>query len=389
LSERLKIAISLLSASSYGGVTYVNGLLPALAEIDERNEYHIYVAKNSPFAALVSQGNFFFHECLQDNESALKRLLWEQFTLPKVLRNMNIDVMFTAKNVDIFAASCKTVISIRNVEPLFYAQHRNNWRLNIVSWLRRLLTRLSVRTSDRIIAVSQSSRNHLENFSSKAVGKVDVVYNGNSLEKNSQPMEPSKRTPKFILTASKFVAYANQAGLIDGYALLIRRKPDTPPLWIAGGVHDKDYFQRVKKLIQAYGIEDKVKILGLVPHRRLIELYSHASAFLFPSTLEACPQTLVEAMACGAAIAASNVPPMPEICEDAAIYFEPFDPADIAEKIDRLLSDQTLRNTLTQRAVVRSGLFSWTESARQIVNILEKVANCNSSIVESPITSKL
>jgi glycosyltransferase involved in cell wall biosynthesis len=385
----MKVAVSTLSGVSYGGVTYFENLLPALADVDKINEYHIYVAKNSPFAALVSQGNFFFHECLQNNKSALKRFLWEQFTLPKVLRNMNIDVMFTAKNTDIFAAGCKTVISIRNVEPLFYAQHKNNWKLNIFSRLRKLLTRLSVRTSDRIIAVSQSSRNHLENFSSKSVGKVDVVYNGNSLEKNSQPTEPSKCAAKFILTASKFVAYANQAGLIEGYAQLIRRKPDTPPLWIAGGVLDRDYFERVKKQIQAYGIEDKVKILGLVPHRRLIELYSHASVFLFPSTLEACPQTLVEAMACGAAIAASNVPPMPEICEDAAIYFEPFDPADIAEKIDRLLSDQTLRNTLTQRAVVRSGLFSWTESARQIVNVLEKVANCNSSIVESPITSNL
>jgi len=258
-----------------------------------------------------------------------------------------------------------------------------------MSRLRRAFARLSIDSSDRIIAVSEAAKNCVEDFSRKAIGKTNVIYNGNPVVDRQRPAQSSDHPGEFLLTASKFVAYANQAGLIEGYAQLIRRKPDTPPLWIAGGVLDRDYFERVKKQIQAYGIEDKVKILGLVPHRRLIELYSHASAFLFPSTLEACPQTLVEAMACGAAIAASNVPPMPEICEDAAIYFEPFDPADIAEKIDRLLSDQTLRNTLTQRAVVRSGLFSWTESARQIVNVLEKVANCNSSIVESPITSNL
>jgi len=385
----MKIAISLLSASSYGSVAYANGLLPALAEVDKCNEYHIFVSGESKFKQLVLQDNFVFHECLGRNKSCLKRFLWEQLILPKILRRKDVDIVFTGKNLNIFGACCKTVISIRNVEPFSYTRYKNHWKLNVMSWLRRALARLSIDSSDRIIAVSEAAKNCVEDFSRKAIGKTRIIYNGNPVVDKQRPTQSLDHPCGFLLTASKFVAYANQAGLIEGYALLTRRKPDTPPLWIAGGVLDRDYFERVKKQIQSCGVEDKVKILGLVSHQRLIELYSHASAFLFPSTLEACPQTLVEAMACGVPIAASNVPPMPEICEDGAIYFEPFDPADIAEKIDRLISDQTLRCTLTQKAVARSRFFSWTQSAQQIVNVFENVCKYNSSIIESPITSKL
>ena len=388
MAEKMKIAMSLLSGVGYGSLTYFRGLIPALAKIDKVNEYHLFIPQNSPLVACARQDNFFFHECLKNNKSALMRFLWEQLRLPKELKKRRIDIMFTAKNITILFAPCKTVIAIQNIQPLCYTRYRNHWRINVLAWLRGALTKVSIRTADRVIAVSQSTKQHIEHFSPHVNDKVDVVYNGNPVRCESPKADTRAIKEPFILTSSKFVAYANQASLIDGYALLMRQKPDTPPLWIAGGVLDKDYFKQVKKQIQAYGLEDKVKMLGLVSHQHLIELYSNALAFVFPSTLEACPQTLIEAMACGVPIAASNVPPMPEICGDAAIYFEPSERDDIAEKIDRVISDESLRNTLMQRSVVRSRFFSWTEIAQQMVSIFEKVCRHDFSVIEGPITSK-
>lgn len=373
--SKMNIALSTLSGVSYGGLTYFNNLLPALAEVDTTNNYHIYVAKKSPIASLVRQDNFIFHECLTENNSSLQRFVWEQCVLPRILRRDKIEVMFTAKNLDIFAAPCKTVIAIRNVEPLFYTRHKNHWRLNIASWFRRALTRLSIGTSDRIVAVSESAKNDVASFSQKAKGRISVVHNGNSIKERPQSFGSSNVAEDFILTSSKFVAYANQSSLIEAYALLTRRKPDVPPLCIAGGVLDKDYFSHVKRQIRANGLTDAVKILGLVPHEQLMDLCSRAMVFLFPSTLEACPQTLIEAMACGAPIAASNVPPMPEICDNAAMYFDPFDPNDIADKIDHLISDGSLRNKLKHESLMRAEHFCWRRAARKMVQVFQEVGN--------------
>jgi glycosyltransferase involved in cell wall biosynthesis len=148
---------------------------------------------------------------------------------------------------------------------------------------------------------------------------------------------------------------------------------DPPPLWLAGGVLDKQYFKEIQKFVFEHQLDDKIKFLGLVSHERLSELYQSARAFIFPSTLEACPQTLIEAMASGVPIATSNIPPMPEICQQAAVYFDPSDPGEIAKKIEQLIMDPLLCVTLQKYASERIQFFSWDKSAEQLIRVFEKV----------------
>ena len=376
----MKIALSLLSGVSYGGTTYFRNLIPALAKTDRINEYHIFVQKGNSLFRNINQDNFVFHECSSCTHSAFIRLIWEQFILPKELKKRKIDIMFTAKNANILFAGCKTIVSVRNMEPLCYKNYKNHWMLNVFSWLRKELTRISIKKADRIIAVSESTRKYLERFSPDVSKKIDVIYNGNPVTSDSLDTGAGNEKSDFLLSVSKFVAYANQFNLIEGYALLDRRKKDLPPLWLAGGVHDTAYFQKIRKLIMERDLTEKIKILGLISHERLIKLYSNASAFLFPSILEACPQTLIEAMACGVPIAASKVPPMPEICERAAIYFDPLDKNDIAEKIDLLLTDEGLRNSLKKASLERCNFFDWDKTASELVNVFEKVYKYEHSV---------
>ncbi|HHT9109346.1 MAG TPA: glycosyltransferase, partial [Candidatus Wunengus sp. YC64] len=88
---------------------------------------------------------------------------------------------------------------------------------------------------------------------------------------------------------------------------------------------------------------------------------------------ENCPNILIEAMACGAPILSSNVEPMPEICQDAAVYFDPFNPQDIAEKIQTVLSNNILLQELKLRSLERVSHFSWEETARKTLRVLEGV----------------
>ncbi|KKU14137.1 MAG: mannosyltransferase B-like protein [Parcubacteria group bacterium GW2011_GWC2_45_7] len=371
----MKIAMTLLSGIGYGGVTYFNNLIPALGVVDRENEYHLFVPQGHSLITRMYKENFIFHECIKNNQSALKRFLWEQLILPFKLKEYKVDVLFTAKNLNVFLASCKTVISLRNMEPLAYQEYKNDWKLNAVLWIKLVLTKWSVRKADHVVAVSQAVKDRIIARIPDAEKKITVVYNGNPVP---SPVPIAVEAPypigrgkgeDYILTASKFVAYSNQLNLLRGYAELVKRRSETPPLWFAGGVHDAKYFDKVRAYVENNKLTGRVGFLGLVSHDRLLELMSGASLFVFPSTLESCPHTLIEAMACGVPIVTSNTPPMPEICENSALYCDPNDPEDIANKIERVLSDSPLRERLVQNGLTHAEFFTWDKTARKLVKV--------------------
>ena len=96
----MKIAMTLLSGIGYGGVTYFNNLIPALGVVDRENEYHLFVPQGHSLITRMYKENFIFHECIKNNQSALKRFLWEQLILPFKLKEYKVDVLFTEKNLN-------------------------------------------------------------------------------------------------------------------------------------------------------------------------------------------------------------------------------------------------------------------------------------------------
>jgi glycosyltransferase involved in cell wall biosynthesis len=92
--------------------------------------------------------------------------------------------------------------------------------------------------------------------------------------------------------------------------------------------------------------------------------------FVFPSSVETFGNPLVEAMACGAAIACSNTAAMPEVLGDAGQYFDPYDSGQIAASILQLMTDDTLRQEMRQRARKRSAHYSWKLTEQKTVSVL-------------------
>jgi glycosyltransferase involved in cell wall biosynthesis len=121
-------------------------------------------------------------------------------------------------------------------------------------------------------------------------------------------------------------------------------------------------------------MEQDVLLLGRVPRESLPGLYTHAAAFVFTSWCENCPITLLEAMGCGAAIACSNVPPMPEICGDAARYFDPWKVEEIRDGILSVLDRPDLAAELRRRALERSRAFQWRKTAELTLEAFKTAA---------------
>jgi glycosyltransferase involved in cell wall biosynthesis len=112
---------------------------------------------------------------------------------------------------------------------------------------------------------------------------------------------------------------------------------------------------------------------GGVAHRDLPECYRRADAFVFASTCENMPNSLLEAMAAGLPIACSDRQPMPEILGDGGVYFNPEVPASIAAAMVRLMDDQAERTRVSAIARNRATRYSWSRTAKDTFDFLARV----------------
>ena len=118
---------------------------------------------------------------------------------------------------------------------------------------------------------------------------------------------------------------------------------------------------------------DRVTFTGFVPDEDLVVLYNDATMLVLPSMSEGFGLPVVEAMACGLPVAASNRNSIPEVLGDAGLLFDPESHEQIAEAVGRLLGDEALRADLRARGLERAGLFSWKAAAHKMMGILEDV----------------
>jgi glycosyltransferase involved in cell wall biosynthesis len=369
-----RVGILAISATGYGGDTYFRSILPWLDRLGGNAEYLVF-APDRRYATLpIPHGRVRLIERPRVNTSALKRLLWEQLVLPRLIRALGIDVLYTANNVGIVASPCPFVVSIRNMEPLAADLRGMPRRLQARLVTLRMLTHVSLRRAARIIAVSEYVRNHI-----LALGispdKVRVVYHGVDVPAagaNGGAVVDELKAG-FIFSAAKFVRYANTETLIRGYHAM-RAAGVTKTLLIAGGSWDPVYEAEIRGLVRALDLERSVRFLGYIAHSEVLELLRTATLFIFPSTLEACPFTLLEAMACGATILTTRMGPMPEFCRDGARYFDPFDSHLLAQEAIALLNEPDERHRLATVARSRAALYQWEDSVPALLAVLSEAA---------------
>jgi glycosyltransferase involved in cell wall biosynthesis len=175
-----------------------------------------------------------------------------------------------------------------------------------------------------------------------------------------------------LLSVSNVARYKNQFELVEGYAAANERI-EMPPLCLAGKTVDEDYAREVATRIDELRISNKVRRLGFVAHDDLPDLHAASTGFVFSSACENAPITLIEALACGTPIACSNATSMPEICGNAAMYFDPDNPADIADTLVQFVTDDGARDRLGEAALERADCYSWERAARETHELFKTV----------------
>lgn len=370
------VLVNAVSLSS-GALTREQNLFNAIGQQEITHEFHILCRSDT--IDLFPTTDHIHRLGVPLHQGTVQRILWENTALLKKIRQFNPDILYSPLHITNLVDLCPKISAIRNAAPFCEQAHAGaTWQQKIRLRVLRAATKRTISQSKRVIFLSTTTKETVAESIPEARNKGMVIPHG--VPPGFEPTAPSKRIyeeydlpEQFLLTVSNVVQYKNLEELVEGYALA-DEDSDLPPLYIAGKTIDGGYKKTVKDRIDHHGVEDSIRFLGFVDHEDLPELHTASEFFVFSSACENAPITLIEALACGSPIATSQAASMPEICGEAAVYFDPFDPKSIADTLIVLWDDQSLRQELSEAAREQSERFSWERAATKTSKLFEQVA---------------
>lgn len=383
----MRIAVNAMPSSGYGGITYLRQILPVLDRREDGHEWFVYGRPATLERIRFAARKVHFRE-VRCRGGVAGRLLAEQAGLPARMRADGADIVYTANNPDLFLAPRPRVIAIRYTEPFLYREFYNSFSKRLRCAVLRLLTSASLRTADHILCVSDYARRVAGAGRPPLVGKTSVVHHG-----LGEPFRPGRPAPAwagdgFLFASAKMIGYSNLHRLAEAYAIC-RRSGLRDPLLVAGGPHDARYERALKKRVEELGLAESMKFLGYVDAEAMAGAMANARVFIFSSLLEACPNTLIEAMGCGAAIVASDTEPNREVAGDAVAWCDGRSVEAMAEAILAVALGASLRETLRAKALRQAARFSWERTAERLVEVLERVRSSSGEALEQPAGANL
>ncbi len=309
---------------------------------------------------------------------------WTQFGLPLslFLTKTKPDVFFSPTHYAPRFSPIPTVVSIMDLAFLQFPELFNKSDMyQLRNW-----TKYSVEKASKVLTISNSSRNDIIKTYKVPEQKVKTIYPGIkqsvSLEPHVYAMNELKAkyniSDNFVLFVGTLQPRKNISRLIEAFALLLESKKlhaeyqDDLQLVIIG---KKGWlYEEILNAPQKYGVQDKVRFLEGINDDELKIFYKNALCYVLPSLYEGFGLPVVEAMKQGCPVITSNISSMPEAGGDAAIYIDPKDSQDIAQKLTKVINDKELRKTLVEKGKKQADKFSWEKTAKETLKVLVDIA---------------
>jgi glycosyltransferase involved in cell wall biosynthesis len=285
----------------------------------------------------------------------------------------DLDVAHYAVTVPIPRVRVPSVVTIFDVQhldlPDFFSAAERRYR--------RWAYEGAARRADVVVTASEHARRRLVESAGVAPERIEVVPLGIDHERfrpepaeSDGPLLAGHELPdRFVVFPANLWPHKNHERLIEALALTVDRGV---ALVLTGRRYGRA--KTLQDAMQRAGVEERVHHLGFVEPAAMPALYRRALGMVFPSLYEGFGTPPLEAMACGCPVAASPRASLAEICDDAALLFDPESPAAIAAAIDRVATDTELRATLRAAGLRRARQFDWAASAVRHTQIYERAA---------------
>ena len=376
-SRPLHVALNahLLSFSpSYRGAgisRYIRAIVTAIREVEGPECYTLFLGDPNYPPEFEPAGRFAVEISRLPTAKPVVRIIWEQVVAPVAVKRHEVDVLHSMGYAQPIACGAKTVVTVHDLAFLLFPRTFNRLNRLYLS----LLTRLSVRRADRVIAVSSNTKNDIVRLLGVAPDKVVVVHHG---------VEPIFRK---ISDTSEIESFKRRRGLPDRYVLFIgtleprkniqtllvafanlKKRSNVPHKLVIGGARGW-LWNEILATIERLELQQDVVLPGYLPLDEEPLWYNGADLFVYPSLYEGFGFPALEAMACGTPVVTSNSSSLPEVVGDCGVLVDPTRPDELTEAIYRLLVTPSARGELSDRGLERAKSFSWSRAAERTIGV--------------------
>jgi glycosyltransferase involved in cell wall biosynthesis len=366
----MKIAIDAHAIGRHltGNEVYVRSLLKGLAAVDRQSDYLAYVSVPGV-------------ESLIPNSMTVKRVSNNPFLrlgldLPRRLRADRPDLLHVQFTGPLFC-NVPQVVSVHDVS---FLEHPEYFHWERCAQL-RMTVRRTVHQAAIVLTGTEFARQSILRAYPVDPDKVRTIPIAANPIFRPLPRDRAQREVRdrlkidgpFVLTVGDLQPRKNHIGLIQAFEALVQQHPQIRHKLVFAG-KDTWFAPQIRDTVKNSPLADRICFTGFVEDDDLLRLYNACDCFVFPSFYEGFGIPILEAMACGRAVACANTSSMPEVADGAGILFDPTSKSEIVRALADILLDAELRARLERLGLQRAPLFTWNRTAERTRDIYQEVA---------------
>jgi glycosyltransferase involved in cell wall biosynthesis len=384
MSRGMKIGINALShmGKSEGVKIYIRNLISYLAQVDKENEYIIFVGLEVEKLKSINKNNFNF---VIFPFPFLLKLIIIRFIVRIFTEHIYIPIYSYLKSLDVvhFTESYISILPVRHsivtIHDITIYTHSRYHPITMRFYLKPLLA-FSLRKSDLIISDSKSTKDEIIKIFKIDPNKIKVIYLGvekrfKKLDSTYVKSELKKKYSidyNYIFYIGNLEPRKNINSAIEAFSTLKKREKLDHKFIIAG--KKAWLYKKIFKVIKRLKLENEVIFTGFIPDNDVPLFLNGADVFVYPAWFEGFGLPVLEAIACGTPVVASNVSSIPEILNNGAILVDPKNILSIAGGIEKFLKNEQYRIKTSRKGLERAKKFKWEETAIQTLEVYKKIA---------------
>ena len=358
MSNSFLVNLTVLFDKPTGIATYAQNITKSLSSLDPTllsasnlGEFKHYYVPDDMTPKQGSKGHF-------------KRLLWTQFKLPRIYKELRANLIYSPIPEAPLYRNCRYIVMCHDLIPLRFPRITSP----LTNYFRYVVPQV-LKQAEHIICNSKATAQDIVNFYGINSNKITPILLGYDAE-NFYPRRGSNflAGKPYFLYLGRQDAYKNLSGLINAFAQI---KNKECYLAIAGS-KDSRFTPKLQQQIKELKIEPKVIFLDYLDYQELPIILSNAIAFVFPTFWEGFGLPVLEAMACGTPVIASNLASLPEITGEAAILIDPYNTASIVSAMNNVEQDSNMQSQLSKLGLEQARKFSWEKTGMATKEVLAR-----------------
>jgi glycosyltransferase involved in cell wall biosynthesis len=378
----MRIAVNawFLDHPGTGSGQYLQALLQAMPAVAPEHRFLLVVPTGVPESRVSGLDVTFRPFQSSWWRTDLGKVLFEQIAFPWVCRRWQADVAHVPYWGSPLRPVVPTVVTVHDLIPLLLPAYRGG---PLVQLYTRLVA-ASARRAAMALTDSWASKQDIEQHLGLAPERVRTVYLAAGEQFSPEPGPNDEAIRQHWNLPSRYILYLaghdvrkNVESLVEAFATVAGADDDVT-LVVGGRLPErsKPPFYDPRPLVSALGLDDRVRFIGWVDEAHKPALYRGAACAVFASRYEGFGLPVLEALACGTPLIASNASSLPELLGDAGFALDPDDIQALAGSILACLVDERLAAELRRRGPQQAAKFSWLQAARETTAVYEEVASC-------------